>query len=157
VMPLIRYRLEDLAELDEDAPCACGRTYRGVRRITGRVVDVVVTPDGRHVGGLAAAFLDASGIRLCQIVQESVDEIEVNMVKARTYTPRDGETVERELRTRLGDALRIRLNFVDSIPPGRNGKIQFIVSKPGKAAVRGRAAAGRQLPTADGSAVTTHQ
>ena len=156
-MPLIRYRLGDLAEPDDDGPCACGRAYRRVRRITGRVVDVVVTPDGRHVGGLAAAFLDAPGIRVSQVVQETVDEIRVDVVRAQTYTPRDGESVLRELRTRLGGALRIRLNFVDSIAPGRNGKIQFIVSTPGREAVRAPVVADRSLPRADGAAVTTPQ
>lgn len=136
-MPLIRYRTGDLAA-PGPSHCPCGRSYRTVAGIEGRIEDVVVTPDGRHVGRLDAAFKHSPGIRLSRIVQEITAEIRVDIVKAATYGPGDGETLERELRARLGDTIGIRLNFVDDIPAGRNGKIKFVVSAPGRAAL-GRA------------------
>jgi phenylacetate-CoA ligase len=141
-MPLIRYRTGDLAMPAESTPCACGRGYRGLAAIQGRMEDVVVTPDGRHVGRLDAAFKYSPGIRLSRIVQRTAEEIRVDIVKAAAYSPRDGEVLERELRARLGDAIGIRFNFVDTIPPGPNGKIKFVVSDPGREAIRPRAALG---------------
>lgn len=135
-MPLIRYRTGDLAIANTNGPCACGRPYRTVASIQGRIEDIVVTPDGRHVGRLDAAFKHSPGIRLSRIVQRTTDEIRVDIVRAATYSARDQDTLERELRVRLGGAIGIRYNFVDAIPPGPNGKIKFVVSDPGRAALR---------------------
>jgi phenylacetate-CoA ligase len=136
VMPLIRYRTDDLASLDRHPACECGRTYQNIKRIIGRIEDIVVTPDGRYVGRLDAAFKHSPGIRLSQIVQKTVDEVQVNIVKADTYTPTDADTLERELRARLGKVIRIKLNFVAAIPPGKNGKLKFVVSQPGREALQ---------------------
>jgi phenylacetate-CoA ligase len=135
-MPLIRYRTGDLAVSGEGTPCPCGRPYRSIARIQGRIEDVVVTPDGRHVGRLDAAFKYSPGIRLSRIVQRTPEEIRVDIVKAERYSSQDGETLERELRARLGIAIRIHFNFVDDIPVGSNGKIKFVISEPGRAAVQ---------------------
>jgi phenylacetate-CoA ligase len=142
VMPLIRYRTGDLATRGDQASCECGRPHRTVARINGRITDVIVTPDGRHLGGLEHAFMRAGGVHRSQIVQETVDEIVVNIVKAPSYTPADGEQIERGLRSFVGGEMRIRLNYVDAIQPGENGKVQFVVSKPGRAAARPLSAVG---------------
>ncbi len=130
-MPLIRYRTDDLAELGPDEPCACGRTYRTVQRIIGRVEDIVVTPDGRHVGRLDAAFKYSNGIRLSQVIQERIEEILVRIVPAEDFGPGDIARLERELRARLGPEIAIRYEYVDDIPPGPNGKVKFMVSRLG--------------------------
>ncbi len=136
-MPLIRYDTGDLAELDDLEPCACGRRSRTVRRIVGRIEDIVITPDGRHVGRLDAAFKYSPGVRLSRIVQDRVESIRVELVRGPTYRPSDAETIERELRARLGDAIAIEFEFVADIPPERNGKIKFVVSAPGRAVSAG--------------------
>lgn len=134
-MPLIRYRTGDLVTQDDGTRCTCGRHYRTVRSIQGRIEDVVVTPDGRHVGRLDAAFKYSPGIRLSRIVQRTPRDIRVDIVKAASYSTQDGETLERELRARLGVAIGIHFNFVEDIPVGTNGKIKFVVSEPGRAAI----------------------
>jgi phenylacetate-CoA ligase len=134
-MPLIRYRTGDLATPDDGRPCACGRHYQTVASIQGRIEDVVVTPDGRHVGRLDAAFKYSPGIRLSRIVQRTPREIRIDIVKAATYSTQDGETLERELRARLGSAIGIHFNFVKEIPVESNGKIKFVISEPGRAAI----------------------
>ena len=53
------------------------------------------------------------------------------------FTARPGrEQIEHGLRSLIGNEMRIRLNYVDAIEPGENGKVQFVISKPGRAAVR---------------------
>ena len=136
VMPLIRYRTGDLATRGPDESCGCGRPHAIVARIDGRITDVVVTPDGRHLAGLEHAFMRARGIHRSQIVQETVDEIVVNIVRAPSYSPAEGEQIERGLRSFVGDQMRIRFNYVNAIEPGENGKVQFVISKPGRAAVQ---------------------
>jgi phenylacetate-CoA ligase len=131
-MPLIRYQTDDIAVINKGGPCKCNRTYKTIKKILGRVTDVIVTPDGRHISGLEHAFMNSPGIRLSQIVQETVHEIQVNIVKSETFTNADVEKVERRLREFVGDAMKIIFNFVDFIAPGKNGKLQFVISKPGR-------------------------
>lgn len=138
VMPLIRYRTGDLATRGPALPCACGRPHATVARINGRMNDVLLTPDGRHLFGVEQAFLEARGVHRSQIVQETVHEIVVNIVRAPSYSSTEGDLIERGLRRFVGDQMRIRLNYVDAIEPGENGKVQFVISKPGRAAVQPR-------------------
>ena len=135
-MPLIRYRTGDLATMDENTYCECKRSYKTIKTINGRVTDVIVTPDGRHLAGLEHAFMRSPGIRLSQIVQETVDEIQVNIVKADSYTKNDLEKVEIGLLSFVGEAMTIKINFVNDILPAGNGKVQFVISKPGREAVQ---------------------
>jgi phenylacetate-CoA ligase len=128
-MPLIRYRTDDLAEVGPAAQCACGRSYRRLNRIIGRIEDVIVTPDGRHVGRLDAAFKYSPGIRMSQVVQQRVEQIEVRLVRADDFAASDVDRLETELRARLGDEIQIGYVYVDDIPPGRNGKVKFVVSE----------------------------
>lgn len=136
-MPLIRYRTGDRAIAGDDTRCRCGRTYRTVERVIGRIEDIVVTPDGRHVGRLDAAFKYSPGIRLSQIVQETPDALDVRIVRAEGYGRRDEAILMRELRNRLGEVIDIHLRYVDSISPGENGKMKFVVSRPGRRALAG--------------------
>ena len=134
-MPLIRYHTGDLVKQSAAAACGCGRSFAAVAQIIGRVEDVVVTPDGRHVGRLDRAFQWSSGVRLGQVVQDTVEAIRVRVVKASNFQRRDVDTIERELRARLGDRIGIEFEFVDTIEPGPNGKIKFVVSVPGRQAL----------------------
>lgn len=134
VMPLIRYRTGDIATAG-DQPCRCGRPHRTVARIHGRLTDVIVTPDGRHLSGLEHAFMRARGVHRSQIVQETPEEIVVNIVKAPSYSEADHQQIEHGLRSFVGGDMRIRFNYVPAIEPGENGKVQFVVSRPGRAAV----------------------
>jgi phenylacetate-CoA ligase len=149
-MPLIRYRTGDLVTLDDGSPCQCGRTYRTVGRINGRLQDMVVAPDGRHLSSLEHAFFDAPGVQMSQIVQESTAGIEVRIVRAENFVAEDLEKVEARLREIIGTEMSVEFTLVDSIPAGENGKIPFIVSKPGsQAASRGPDAAASTSASED--------
>ncbi len=135
-MPLIRYQTGDLVTLGDGAPCECGRTYRIVGRIDGRLQDMVVAPDGRHLGSLEHAFFDAPGVQMSQIVQRTTAGIEVKIVRAKDFVAEDLERVEARLRGMIGDEMDIEISLVDSIPAGENGKIPFVISTPGSQAAQ---------------------
>jgi phenylacetate-CoA ligase len=128
--PLLRYRTGDTAILS-DRPCECGRGGPIVRRVTGRVEDIVVTPDGRHVGRLDHVFKDSPNVREAQIIQETPDTLVVRIVRRAEYSARDTERVNCSLRERVGERMRFQLEFVEWIPRGANGKFRFVVSKVG--------------------------
>ncbi|MFN7976273.1 MAG: hypothetical protein U0166_28725 [Acidobacteriota bacterium] len=128
-MPLLRYETRDLVTVARSGDCACGRKLPTVERIWGRIEDIVVTPDGRHVGRLDAAFKLSTGIRLAQIVQDDPSAIEVRIVPAAGFGDDDVRVLERELRLRLGDAIAIRHEIVADLERTAGGKIKFVVSR----------------------------
>jgi len=133
VMPFLNYRTNDLARLSTRR-CSCGRGLPLIESITGRVEDMVVTPDGRSVSGagLSVALKYSPGIRLSQILQDTVEEMTVRIVRAPGYGEDDEKKLLINLRDRVGEAIKIRLDYVDDIGLTAAGKLKFVISKPGR-------------------------
>ena len=127
-MPLIRYRTRDLARRG-GRPCPCGRAHPVIEALDGRMEDVVVTPDGRRVGRLDAAFKWNAGFDFAQVVQDTPDGIAVRLVRNAAFRPEVLAELEQHLRDRVGAALKIRFEFPGRIEPDANGKIRFVVNK----------------------------
>jgi phenylacetate-CoA ligase len=125
--PLIRYRLGD-SVIVGSGDCPCGRRGPTVEAVVGRVEDIIVTPDGRHVGRLDHIFKDALTVREAQIRQKVADEVTVLLVPREGFTTGDERRIERDLRLRLGRSIRIRFEVVGAIPREPNGKFRFAVS-----------------------------
>jgi phenylacetate-CoA ligase len=132
-MPLIRYETKDIVVIDrnngEVNPCLCGRCFRTISRIDGRIEGIIVTHDRRFVGRLDAAFKYSPGIRLAQIIQYKPGMIQINMVKEDTFSDSDLIRLDRELRLRLGKEIEIKFEYVEDIPRTPTGKIRFVISK----------------------------
>lgn len=126
--PLIRYATGDMACVS-DRRCPCGRPGPIVEELLGRVEDIVVTPDGRHVGRLDHVFKNMLNVIEAQIIQDTVHVVRVRMVKRPEFSEVDTRLLERELRLRLGSVIRLEYEFVDRIPRLPNGKFRFVISK----------------------------
>ena len=81
--PLIRYELGDLAEVGD--ACPCGRGLPVLRRIIGRVRNLVTLPTGeqRHPVFREDRMLAIAPIRQYQLIQRSLTEIDVFLVTER--------------------------------------------------------------------------
>lgn len=126
-MPFIRYDTRDVAVLSTES-CSCGRSLPVVKSIEGRSEDIIVTPDGRMVGRLDAAFKYSGGIELSQILQDDPGSITVKIVRGENYNSGDVDRLEIELRKRLGYKIKISYNFVDNIERTALGKLRFVIS-----------------------------
>ncbi|MDH5573836.1 MAG: hypothetical protein OEY89_18875, partial [Gammaproteobacteria bacterium] len=98
VMPLIRYRIGDRG-IYTDRPCECGSLFPVLEKILGRIDDVIITPDGRHVGRLSPV-LKGFPVKEVQYIQRVKDVVEVYLVKDEQYY----DSTEKELL----NALRLR-------------------------------------------------
>lgn len=127
-MPLIRYRIGDTGSLGK-GNCPCGLSYPFLSTITGRIEDIVVTPDGRHVGRLDHAFKDALNVKEAQIIQDEIDSILVKIVPRDGFGPKDEKEIIHALRLRLGPVIGIQIQRVERIPRTISGKFQFVISK----------------------------
>ena len=127
-MPLLRYDTGDVAT-PGCGVCSCGREFRTVEHIIGRIDDVIITPDGRRIGRLDPVFKGLTTIRKAQIVQETLEHIRVRIAPGQGFSPSHLEGVRHELEKRLGPDLEYAFEVVEDIPVGAGGKFRAIVSK----------------------------
>lgn len=126
-MPLIRYRLGDLATTS-DIDCSCGRSHPTLDRIVGRQDDVIVTPDGRRVGRIDPIFKAVNSLYEARVVQTLLDLVRIEVVASASFTDKDAEELISQLRTRLGPLVRVELVHVKSIPRTKRGKLRIVES-----------------------------
>ncbi len=131
VMPLIRYRMGDLA-VRAAGPCDCGSPFPGLQAITGRMDDVIVTPDGRRIGRIDPIFKAVDTLHEARVVQVALDRIIVEAVLSPGFTAQDQTTLMHELQLRVGDAVRIEFQQVDRVPRTKGGKLRLVESPFGK-------------------------
>ena len=127
VMPLIRYRIGDLGILSEGS-CSCGLNTPSFSKIVGRIDDVIVTPDGRHVGRLSPV-LKGFPVKEAQYIQKDVAEVIVRIVIADSFKNDTSQYIIKELQKRLGYDILIRLEIVNHIDRGPGGKLKTVVSE----------------------------
>ena len=130
-MPLIRYEIGDYAEAGE--PCPCGRGLPVITRILGRTRNMLTLPSGEQIWpAFAKALREAlPQLRQAQLVQRTLDEIEVRLVVARPLTPREEDRARRALGKALSDAFAYRFVYVDEIPRSAAGKFEEVKSALG--------------------------
>lgn len=125
-MPLVRYVVGDVGALSGD-DCPCGRTLPVLSHLEGRCDDLIRTPDGRLTGRFGAVF-EAMPISAGQIVQESRDDLRVLVVSDGSFSPRDATVIANRVAERVGK-MTVRVEVVDQIPVGPNGKLKTVVNR----------------------------
>ena len=131
VMPLIRYKTRDFATVNKNILCECGRKHDIIESIDGRIEDIILTPDGRRVGRIDAAFKYNKGFDYAQIIQNNIDSIDVYLVKNKYYSIYEDKILIEQLQKRLGNSIKINIKFVPRILSQKSGKIRFVISNIG--------------------------
>jgi phenylacetate-CoA ligase len=128
-MPLVRYENGDRATRSS-ASCECGRELPMLERIDGRVLDTIVTPDGRYLPGefFVHTMVDWPEVRQYQVVQIAPDALELQMVVPRPLTEADQERLLTRLRKTVGSSMQVGLREVESIAPLPSGKRRITVA-----------------------------
>jgi len=127
-MPLIRYRTGDSA-IPKAGLCSCGRGGALVERITGRMEDIIVTPDGRFLSRLDFVFKEMPCVHEAQMIQETQQLLRIRIVPKPGFSKRDEDRVVANLRERVGDDMKFQFEMVDHIPRLPNGKFRYVISK----------------------------
>jgi phenylacetate-CoA ligase len=127
-MPLVRYDIGDYAEVGE--PCPCGRGLPVLKRILGRQRNLLVLPDGRRRWPIFDAGERPDELPLFsqfQVIQRSLDEIEVLAVRPQSFAPCEEEHLKRYMQQTLGHPFKIAIRCVESIPRSRTGKFEDFI------------------------------
>jgi phenylacetate-CoA ligase len=131
-MPLIRYRIGDLAVPGPTDPCRCGRTLPSIAEVSGRVLDAFVRSDGTVLSGsyVRSFYPSTKGLRQFQIVQLTPTRVQVRLVErpeiAGDVAQRRANVrvIEQHLQRALGRDCQATFEFLDEIPRERSGKFR---------------------------------
>ena len=132
--PFLRYRVGDIGTRSK-RPCACGRPGDVFLEVNGRADDYVVTPDGRRIGRLDHIFKEQLDVAEAQILQDKGGALRVLVVRRDSYRDASERHLLKEFRSRVGNEIRIDLEYTDAIPREQNGKFRAV-----KSAIGGNAA-----------------
>jgi phenylacetate-CoA ligase len=130
--PLIRYEIGDCAEVG--APCDCGRTLPVLKRVLGRLRNLVVFPDGSRHWPLVgfAEFAKVIPVRQFQFVQHSTTLLEARLTVEGRATPEQEQALTRIIQRAIGHAFEVRfVYFEQGIPRGPGGKFEEFISHVG--------------------------
>ena len=127
--PIIRYDMRDYAEAGP--VCPCGRGLPTLARILGRQRNMIVLPDGHRSWGMAGLhqFREIAVILQYQIVQHSLEDVEVRLVTPAALTPEQESRLAGVIRAAMGHPFPLRFSYFEGELPGtRSGKFEEVVS-----------------------------
>jgi phenylacetate-CoA ligase len=131
-LPLIRYKPEDLV-VWTNKRCSCGRELPLIKRIEGRLQELIVTKDKRLITLTALIFAQHfnafSKIKQMQLVQEEEGRLVVMIVKIEGYSARHEQEIRQKMQKSVDDQLDIDFSYVDEIPKTERGKYRFLIQK----------------------------
>lgn len=130
-VPMIRYRIGDLAEQPERTKCPCGRSMSLIGTIQGRTQALVHCANGRWIpGAFFAHFFKEyeSQVSYFQVVQKVRAAFELLVVKNKHWDPIGWQKVLGDLKDYVGDT-DITVRFVTEIPMLKTGKRTPVTSK----------------------------
>jgi phenylacetate-CoA ligase len=121
----LRYEMRDYAELGD--ACPCGRQLPVLKRIVGRVRNMMRLPDGRRFWpqfGIRR-YGELAPIKQFQVVQTSMTQLEVRVHAARPVTMQEEAAVRARLTESIGHPFEIGFVYLDhELPKGANGKFE---------------------------------
>ncbi|MEO8331087.1 MAG: hypothetical protein ABI479_01535 [Gallionella sp.] len=127
--PIIRYEIRDYAEIGP--PCPCGRGLQTFSRIMGRRRNMVVFPNGERHWPLVGAyrFREVADIRQYQVIQHSLDDVEVNLVVENPLSNEQEARLTAMIHSALGHGFPLRFSYFNQeLPKTRGGKFEEFVS-----------------------------
>ncbi|WP_300338468.1 AMP-binding protein [Accumulibacter sp.] len=129
--PFVRYRNGDLAVLD-DRPCTCGRGLPLLKEVRGRTNDVLLAEDGSIVLAVAIAIVlrDMPGVNGFKVIQETLQHCRLQLVRDGSFQQSSAEQqIRAAFRARLGEGVRLDIEYPEAIEAEASGKYRYVVSK----------------------------
>jgi len=133
--PLIRYQTGDIA-VQGGQCCPCGRHYRLIAEVEGRIQDYVVDSIGNLVPLAPAVFnyndMDWRGVREFKVVQERQGELQFLILpedEMRNVGPGPLEDLCLRIGAILGRNFHLTARYVDSLPKTAIGKYRYLDQK----------------------------
>lgn len=129
--PLIRYEIGDYAMVGE--ACSCGRGLPVLNCVHGRTRNILRLPDGSMrwpvIGEKVRGLEELPALRQYQLVQKSLELIEVRLVMPRKLTLEEEKLFIAMLQRTLGHPFEIQIVYRDVIERSSGGKFEEFLSE----------------------------
>ena len=102
-----------------------------LKRVEGRKLDAIRTRAGNILPGefFPHMFKDIAGVIRFQVVQRSLDSLDLSIVRGDAFDSSSIDHIRREISAVIGDGTRVDIHFVDAIPTLANGKFRVTISE----------------------------
>lgn len=132
-MPLIRYRIGDLARMlpKENYPSQRELQFPLIEKVIGRDTDLVRTPGGKMmvVHSFTGIFEHIPQISQFKIIQEKLEGITIEFVRGEGFNEELLGKVETNILNNIREPFEIIFREMKAISPSPSGKPQLIVSR----------------------------
>jgi len=133
ICPLVRYRTMDLGIYTAER-CKCGRAYPLLKRVEGRLQELIVANDRTLITVGPALFsihdMEWTKIKQIQFLQKIPGELVIKVVKDSSYSDPEIEAyVLRLFKARLEGRCKLTVRVVDYIPRTKSGKYRLLIQK----------------------------
>ena len=127
--PLIRYAIGDYAEVG--APCPCGRGLPVLNRVMGRSRNMLRLPSGDQLWPKFGfpRFPQVAPVRQSQVVQKTLDTLEVRLVTARPLVADEEKRLREMICEAVGFPFNVVFSYPDEIPRSASGKYEDFQSE----------------------------
>ena len=130
-MPLIRYQVEDVG-VPSARKCSCGRGLPLIQQVMGRTADFLIKKDGTRVAGISIienTLTKIPGIGQMQIIQNSLEEIQVKVTPDENYNPETSRILIHYLKELFQGPKNVEIELVEEIKSESNGKFRFSICR----------------------------
>jgi len=129
-MPLIRYKIGDIAVRGDNTLCSCGCTYSKLEKVVGRTTDLFQTKSGDKIDGeyFTHLFYFRDWIEEFQVIQEAIDKIIIKIVKNNSEIETDLLDIEKKIKMVMGEDCQVIFDYVKDIPKTITGKHRYTIS-----------------------------
>lgn len=126
--PLIRYDIGDYAEVGE--ACTCGRGLPVLKRIVGRVRNLITYPDGSKAWPLVGSdsYDDIVNVKQFQFIQKTINDIEVKLVVKNILSENDEIQLKKRIIQSLRHPFNLEFTFHEIIERSEGGKFEDFIS-----------------------------
>lgn len=128
-MPLLRYEIGDFATVGGASPC--GRGLPVLKRILGRVRNMLVKPDGDRIWPAfgTSGLMSVAPVRQFQFVQQDRLTIEALIALWRPLADGEEAALLKHVHANMPEGMHVKLTFVDRIPRSEGGKYEDFVCR----------------------------
>ena len=125
--PMIRYQVNDIILPGIEV---IGKA-REIKKLTGRVDDILILWDGTRVGRMDVVFKGVENLDFAQFVQNTKENFKLNLVTSPGFSAKDEKLLINNLKKRVGELSAFELNFVskNDIIFSKANKYKLVINK----------------------------
>ncbi|MBM2833540.1 MAG: CapK related-protein [Candidatus Brocadiaceae bacterium] len=126
-MPFIRYKMDDIA-IRSEKKCLCGISFPLLREVRGRESDNLKLPSGGEIIPFAVGdlVLTINEIEEYQIVQNTIDSIDINIVCSNKYDFHNDNILRNKFKN-ITEFKQININHVNEIKRTKSNKLRTVI------------------------------